>query len=61
LENYVAICEIDEQSILIPNESDDFQYDDVYNDPNWIKAMQSKYDSIIRNETWELMPLPLGK
>lgn len=61
MENYVAICEIDEQSILIPNESDDFQYDDVYNDPNWIKAMQSKYDSIIRNETWELMPLPLGK
>jgi hypothetical protein len=52
---------MDEQSILILDENEDLQYDDVYNNPNWIKAMQYEYDSIIQNETWELIPLPLGK
>lgn len=61
LENSITVCEMDEQSILILDENDNLQYDDVYNDPNWIKAMQSKYDSITWNETWELMPLLLGK
>ena len=26
--------------------------------PKWKEAMQAKYDSLIENETWELIPTP---
>ena len=27
----------------------------------WEKALTSKYDSLLRNHTWDLVPLPHGK
>jgi hypothetical protein len=29
-------------------------------DPNWSKAMQSEFDALIANDTWELVPHPHG-
>jgi hypothetical protein len=31
---------------------------DALNNPGWRKALQSKYDALIQNKTWELVPLP---
>jgi len=27
-------------------------------DPNWKSAMQSEFDALIRNKTWDLVPRP---
>jgi hypothetical protein len=32
----------------------------VLKDPNWTKAMQSEFDALIANNTWELVPRPPG-
>jgi histone deacetylase 1/2 len=29
-------------------------------DPNWRSAMQAKYDTLIANDTWSLVPQPPG-
>ena len=29
-------------------------------DPNWNKAMQSEFDALLANNTWELVPRPHG-
>ena len=36
-------------------------FEDAFDDPLWINAMQSEMDSIHRNGTWELCELPKGK
>lgn len=36
-------------------------FEEAAEDPNWMQAMQSEYDSIMKNETWYLTDLPLGK
>ena len=30
-------------------------------DPSWKKAMTAEYDSLMKNEVWDLVPLPKGK
>ena len=29
--------------------------------PQWLKAMQSEYDSLLTNKTWDLVPPPIGR
>ena len=29
--------------------------------PTWVDAMVEKYDSIVRNSAWEVVPRPVGK
>ncbi|GJR32504.1 ribonuclease H-like domain-containing protein [Tanacetum coccineum] len=33
-------------------------YNDAFNDPNWQNAMNDKYNALITNKTWTLMPQP---
>ncbi|GJW95379.1 ribonuclease H-like domain-containing protein [Tanacetum coccineum] len=33
-------------------------YHDVFNDPNWQNAMCDKYNALIKNKTWTLVPRP---
>jgi hypothetical protein len=40
------------QSIDPPN------YNRVVENPLWKKAMQKEYDSLLQNQTWNLVPLP---
>jgi hypothetical protein len=35
-------------------------YSQACQDSRWMKAMISKYQSIIKNDTWEFVPLPPG-
>jgi len=30
-------------------------------DPTWLSAMQVKYDALLKNNTWSLVPLPSGR
>ncbi|MCO5578365.1 hypothetical protein L7F22_032206 [Adiantum nelumboides] len=36
-------------------------FDEAQNSKNWMAAMQSKYDALLENDTWNLCDLPLGK
>jgi hypothetical protein len=33
---------------------------DALADPNWRSAMQAKYDALMANDTWSLVPCPRG-
>lgn len=61
LDAYIATLEADATSGLLPDDGEDLQFKDVCHDANWIAAMEAEYASILRNETWDLMPLPPGK
>jgi hypothetical protein len=36
-------------------------YAEAKGKPEWEKAMVVEYDSLIKNHTWDLVPLPPGK
>ena len=33
----------------------------AFHDENWKAAMQSKYEALIKQQTWDLVPLPHGR
>jgi hypothetical protein len=33
-------------------------YAEAKGNPHWVEAMQEEYNSLIENNTWELVPLP---
>jgi hypothetical protein len=39
---------------------DDLKFEDVCDDSSWQGAMTSEYKSLMANQTWTLVPLPLG-
>jgi hypothetical protein len=41
--------------------SDPHTYSKVVGNPLWQAAMQKEYDSLLENQTWNLVPLPLEK
>ena len=36
-------------------------FEEAVQDPTWVDAMVEKYDSIVRNSAWEIVPRPVGK
>ena len=36
-------------------------FKEAVEDPAWVDAMMEKYDSIVRNSAWEIVPRPEGK
>ena len=36
-------------------------FNEAHNSKNWMAAMQCEYDAIMKNGTWSLCDLPLGK
>jgi hypothetical protein len=36
-------------------------FDEASNSRQWIEAMQEEYDNIMKNDVWDLVPLPEGK
>jgi hypothetical protein len=40
--------------------SDSHIYSEVVGNPLWEVAMQEEYDSLLKNHTWDLVPLPPG-
>jgi hypothetical protein len=32
----------------------------AHTDPSWCRAMEEEYDALIANNTWELVPHPVG-
>ena len=36
-------------------------FEEAMEDPAWVDAMLEKYDSIVRNSAWEIVPRPEGK
>ena len=43
------------------NEEDPISFNETQSLENWMAAMQSEYDAIMKNGTWSLCDLPLGK
>lgn len=41
--------------------SDDITFEEAAQNPLWLNAMQEELDSLLKNETWELTELPLGR
>ena len=36
-------------------------FEEAQDDPNWMQAMQEEISSIEKNQTWDLVDLPIGK
>lgn len=41
--------------------SDDISFEEAINHPKWNKSMKEEYQSLIKNQTWELKELPPGR
>ena len=48
-------------SSLIPDVDEPKSVEDALSDPNWLQAMESEISSMHENQTWELVPRPVGK
>ena len=36
-------------------------FEEVVQKPTWVDSMVEEYDSIVRNNAWEIVPRPVGK
>jgi hypothetical protein len=36
-------------------------YSEAMGNPLWEATMQEEYDSLLENQTWDMVPLPLGR
>ena len=43
------------------NEEELVTFNEAQNSENWLAAMQIEYDAIMKNDTWSLVDLPVGK
>ena len=41
--------------------SDPHTYSEVVGNPLWEASMQEEHDSLLENQTWDLVPLPRGR
>jgi hypothetical protein len=41
--------------------SDPHNYNEVVGNALWEATMQEEHDSLLENQTWDLVPLPLGR
>jgi hypothetical protein len=45
----------------IENKNEPNFFEEAIDQPIWCKAMREELNAVERNETWELVPLPIGK
>ena len=38
-----------------------YSFEEAVQDPAWVDAMVEEYDSIIRNNAWDILPRPVDK
>ena len=38
-----------------------YYFEEAVQEPTWVDAMVEEYDSIVRNNAWEIVPRPVGK
>ena len=43
------------------DEQEPLSFNEAQNSKNWLATMQSEYDAIMKNGTWSLCDLPIGK
>ena len=43
------------------NEEQPILFDEAHSSENWLVAMRTRYDSIVKNDTWYLIDLPSGQ
>ena len=43
------------------NEEEPVSFEEAQESDHWMHAMQDEYDSILKNDTWDLAELPYGK
>ena len=43
------------------DEDEPVTFDEAQNSKNWLVAMQSEFDAIMKNGTWSLVDLSVGK
>ena len=36
-------------------------FEEAMEDPAWVDSMVEEYESIVRNNAWEIVPRPVGK
>ena len=36
-------------------------FEESVQEPTWVDSMVEEYDSIVRNNAWEIVPMPVGK
>ena len=58
--SYASECYVLAVSSLC-DEDEPVTFDEAQNSENWWAAMQSKFDAIMKNGTWSLVDLPIGK
>jgi hypothetical protein len=47
--------------IFLVQSSDPQSYGEATGNPFWESAMQEEYNSLLENQTWDLVSLPLGR
>ena len=43
------------------NEEEPVSFEEAQNSENWVAAMQTEYDAIVKKDTWYLIDFPVGK
>ena len=62
ISSFAEHCLMSESLLLEPDEPETFNNDcNGKNSEQWRQAMDSEYYSLIKSQTWELVPLPEGK
>jgi len=49
------------RNIFFVQSSDPHSYGEVVGNPFWESTMQEEYSSLLENQTWDMVPLPLAK
>ena len=47
--------------LVFCDEEEPVTFNEAQNSKNWLAAMQIEYDAIMKNGTWLLVDLPVGK
>jgi hypothetical protein len=49
------------RNIFLVQSSDPQSYGEAVGNPFWESSMQEEYNSLLENQTWDLVPLPSGR
>lgn len=60
LDDYVLLADLEGERLLLTIDEEPENYSEAASSKEWIDAMESEIDSIVRNKTWELVEKPIG-